>query len=99
MHLTDCLHTLDEIRLILRIRLMQHALISGTICTWFIRIDSWNYKDLILDLLCNGCQPAQIIKHGILIIRRTRTDNCDKLIGLTGKYLLDLSISFCFDLL
>ena len=99
VHLTDCLYALDEIRLILRIWLMQHTLVSRTVCTRFIRIDSWNYKNLIFDLLSNGCQPAQIIKHGILIIRRARTDDCDKLIGFTGKYLLNLSISFCLDLL
>jgi len=73
---------------------MQHALISGTICTWFVSVDSRNYKNLILDLLCNSCQSAEIIKYGILIICGARTDDRNKLIRLTGKYLLDLSISF-----
>ena len=97
MHLTDRDDTGKHIFLAFRIRLVKHPLITETGCTRLVGIDSWDDEDLVLDLLVNPGQPVHIIQYRILIVRRTRSYDKQKLITLSAEDICDLRIPFFLD--
>ena len=65
----------EHIGPLLRVRLMQHALIALTRRTWLVRIDTWHDHDLILHLVRNLLQAIAVLEYRIRMICRTWSDN------------------------
>ncbi len=68
MKFTNGGNTARHIRTLLRVRLMQHALIAFAGRTWLIRIDTRYDHDTVFDLLRNLLQTIAIFKYRILMI-------------------------------
>ena len=75
MQTADRSDTGEHIRPLLRIRLMQHALIALTRRTWLVRINTWHDHDLILHLVRNLLETIAVLEYWIRMIRRTRSYN------------------------
>ena len=96
MQLTDGYQTCQHIRFFLRVRLMEKSLVAFTGRSRFICINTRDQKKTVAYLVLNFCQSSHIITHRILIICRAGSDDHQKTIGLSCKYIFDLLISLCF---
>ena len=98
MHLTDSDQTMQQIRFLLRIRLMKDPFVTLSGCSRFVCIDSRNQDQLICHFFLYPGQTVDIFTNCLFVICGTRSDDDQKLIGLSGKYFSDHLISLRFDL-
>ena len=89
-------NALKHIRLLFRVRLMKHTLVSRTRCTRLTCINSRNDKDFVVNLFLNFRKSVNIIKYRFRLVRRTRADNQYKLVALTLENLFYFFISCLF---
>ena len=95
MKLPDSDDTAQHVLLFLRIRLVQHALVAEAHRTRFVCVDSRHDKYLVLHLILNISQTSDILHYRILIVRRTRSDDQQKLVRLARKNILELPVTVC----
>ncbi len=76
---------------------MQHPLIPRSDGSRLVGINSGHHKNSIFNLLRRLLQPAEIIQHGVFIVRRAGTDNQQEPVILSLKYILNDFIPFRFD--
>ena len=96
MHFTDSDKTGQKIWFFLRIRLVHHAFVAISRGTRLIGINPGDNQDLILNGILYFPKPGKIVTYGVFVIGRTGTDNSQKLIGFSGKYIADFLIALIF---
>ena len=98
MHSADCNDTLKKVWSLIRIRLMEHSLISFSCCTWFVCINTRNDHQTVWYLLVHFCKTIHIVAHRIFIVCGTWSHDNNKFIGFSFKNLPNLRITFLLDL-
>ena len=97
VHLTDRDQTVQQIRFLLRVRLMQDSLVTFTGCSRFVGINSRNQDQFVRYLFLHSGQTVDIFTNCLFVICGTRSDDNQKLVGFSGKYFTDHLVSFFFD--
>ena len=97
MHFAHGNESGQEVGLLLRIRLMDDALIALPGSPGFIGINSGNQNQLVLYFFIYFRQPADVIADGIFIVCRAGADNDEKLTASTGDHSSDFGISLPLD--
>ena len=80
MHFADSNQSCEHVRSFLRVRLMDHTLVTLACSTWFIRINARNDQNLICYFVLYFAKAKKIIADRILIISRTWTNDRKKFI-------------------
>ena len=88
--------TCGHIRSFLRVRLVDHSLVSGAVCSRFICIDPWDHQELVGNLFLNAGQASQIVHHRCFVVGRAGTNDYDEFFRFPGEDLFDFFISCLF---
>ena len=80
MHFTDSNQSCEHVRSFLRVRLMDHTLVSLTGSTRFIGVNTWNDQNFVFDLFLDLAETQKIVTDSIFIVSRAWTDDCEKFI-------------------
>ena len=90
-----CQDTFEKVRSLIRIRLVEHALIAFTRRSRLIRVDTRNDDDLVLYLFLQRTKAGDIVDNGIFIIRGAWSDDEHEFIRETFND--SLYFSLCID--
>ena len=80
MHFADSNQSCEHVRSFLRVRLMDHTLVSLTGSTRFIGVNTWNDQNFVFDLFLDLAETQKIVTDSIFIVSRAWTDDCEKFI-------------------
>src|SRR5699024_296110 len=97
MKFPDSDQAFQKVWLFVRFRLMQHAFVSFSCCSWFVRIDPRDQNQFVFDFFVESGEPFYVFADCIFVICGAWSDDNKKFIGIPGEYILNLSISFFFD--
>ena len=75
VELADGDQAFQKIRLLLGIRLVEHALVAFACCTWFIGIDTRYHNNFVSNLLLNPCQTVDIFHNRLFTVCGAWADN------------------------
>ena len=75
------------------IRLVEHTLVAVACGTRLTRVDARDYEHLVLDLFLQLAQAGDVVKDGLLTVRRAGTDNEEKFVGFSAKNALYLLVA------
>ena len=92
MEPTNCDHTLQHIRFLLRIRLMKQPFITGAGGPGLVGIHPGNQNQLLSYGLLKPCQPLAVIKNRILPVSRAGAYNQHHFAAASGKHIGNLCV-------
>lgn len=75
VELADGDQAFQKIRLFLRVRLVEHALVAFACCPGFIGIDTRYHNDFVSNLLLNPCQTVNIFHDRLFTVSGAWADN------------------------
>ena len=88
---------LEHIRPLLRIRLVEQALVAVSGRSRLIRIYPRNDQDPVLHFFLHSGEPLHIVEHAVLVVRGAGSDDQQELVALSREDLLDLRVAFFLD--
>ena len=94
MHFTHSNQTFHHIRCFFRVGLGGNALVAFACGTWLVGVDTWNNDQLVLYILLNRSQAADIVTYRVSIVCGTRSDDDKKTVIFSANDIADLLISF-----
>ena len=94
--MADGVKTLSHARTLLRIRLMEHALVAVTGGTRFVGVDTRYNDKTVFGLFLNIDQAAGVIQNCVFVICGTRSDEYQELITFSADDFFYFFITFCF---
>ena len=97
MELTDGDDTLDKVRLIVGVGLVEHTLVAVARGTGLTGVDTGNDHDLVLNLFLNVSESGNVVENAILVVCGAGSDDEKELVGFTAEDLLDFDISRFLD--
>ncbi len=83
---------------LLRVRLVEHALVADTDGAGFVRIHSGDDEDGVFDLLIDLGQPVHVVHDGVFPVGRAGADDQEQLFAAAFKDVDEFVISLLFDL-
>ena len=92
MQLPDGDEALEHIRLMLRVRLVQHTLVALAGGAGLIGIAAGDDENFILHLLLHPAQPLHIVQHTVRMVGRAGTDDQQQALVLAGEDIFQLNI-------
>ena len=92
VHVADCQNTLEHVRFLLRVRLMDHTHVALAGGPGFIGVNSGNNDQTVFCFFLNLDQPGRIVHHRVLVVCGTGADEHDKLIAFPCQYVFDFLI-------
>ena len=92
MQLPDGDEALEHIRLILRVRLVQHPLVALAGGTGLVGIAAGDNENLIFHLLLHPAQPLHIVQHAVRMVGRAGPDDQQQALVLAGEDFFQLDI-------
>ena len=92
MQFPDGNQALEHIRLILRVRLMQHPFVALAGGTGLVGIAAGDNKNLILHLLLHPAQPLHIVQHAVRMVGRAGANDQQQPLVPAGEDILQLDI-------
>ena len=96
MQMADGVKAFSHAWTLLRVRLMEHALVAVTGGTRFVGVDTRYDNQAVFGLFLNVDQAAGVIQYCVLIICGTRSDEYQELITFSADDLFYFLITFCF---
>ena len=79
---------------LLRVRLMEHALVAVTGGTWLVGVDTRYDNKAVFGFFLDIDQAAGVVQDRILVIGGTRSDDDEKFIAFSADNLLNFFITF-----
>lgn len=99
IHLADRDDAAEHVFLALRVRLVQHALVTDADRARLARVEARHDEDLVLDLLLYRHETVHVIEHGLFIVSRARADDEQEAVVLARHDVRDGLIALHLDLL
>ena len=96
VELADGDDALVEVGLLLRIRLVHHALVAVAGGAGLVGVDSGDEDEPVLHLFLYLCQTVHIITDRVLAVRGAGPHDHQELVAVSRKYVADLLVSLCF---
>ena len=86
-----------QVGALFRVGLVGDALVTVTVGAGLIGVDSGYQHQPVLYLFLDPGQTADIVQHGCFIVRRTGSNDHQKLIGLAGNHIGDIPVFLFFN--
>ena len=83
---------------LIRIRLVEHALVAGPDSAGLVRVDSRDNENLVCDFVLNGAQTGDIVDDGILVVCGAGADDEQAAAVLSFENILQHFIALCLEL-
>ena len=96
VHMADGQNSLQHIRLLFRVRLVDHSHVALAGGAGLVGVHARNDHQAVLRLLLHLDQTGHIIHNGFLVIRRAGADNDQELVAFAGNDLFDFFIPLFF---
>ena len=85
--LRDRDQTLENVRVAVRVGLVEHALVAVAGGAGLVAVDAGNEENLVLHLLLQAAQARDIVEHRVLSVGRARADEQHQAVVLSGEYV------------